>query len=73
MTLKTLESLGDIVCELVGFLKEGVGVKSSILDKVEDVCKVALPELEHLESMDAEKIASAAYEMAKRIKDSLTS
>ena len=69
MALKALEELGDLICEAIAFAKEQLGFSS--LDKIDNICKTILPDLEKLDTPEAEKLASAAYDLAKRVKETL--
>lgn len=71
MQLKMIEELGDLLCEAIEFANENLGFKS--LDKANKICKAVLPDLEHLDDSAAGKLASAAYDMAQRVKKALGS
>lgn len=73
MALKALQTLGDMLCEAIHFIKKDLGVKNSILDKADDICETILPDLEHIDVSHAEELARAAYDMAKRVKKTLSS
>jgi hypothetical protein len=72
MSVKSIEKMGELLCEMIHFLHKDAQIHNQLLDKADEVCSAFLPDLATMNHSSAAVLAEAAYEAMLSIKGALS-
>jgi len=71
MDIKLIEQIGHLLCEGVILMRK-LGVSHPVLEKSDEICKAAFPDLNNMSLADGARLAEAAYSAIKKAHSSIS-